>query len=131
MGVFAAPPINNHEEIAMTLSKMMFVVPMLAMAFFATGCGASCESLCEDGKECKDAEKSVDCDKQCEEADDFAEKSDCSDQYDDVVSCMGDQDDICKVDEKACESELKAWGTCVSKYCTKHLDDKNCTVDGS
>jgi hypothetical protein len=112
----------------MTLRKMIFVVPMLAMAFFATGCGASCSSLCEDAKDCKDADKSVDCDKYCDDQEAFNEKAGCSDQYDDAVSCAGDQDDICKPDEKACESEGKALFSCQSKYCEKHLDDKNCAI---
>jgi hypothetical protein len=107
----------------MTLRKMMFVVPMLAMAFFATGCGASCESLCEDGKECKDADKGRDCDKECEEAEDLADKAGCTDQYDDVVSCLGDEDDICKIDEDTCKSEFSAQQKCMAKYCEKHLDE--------
>jgi len=114
----------------MTLSKMMFVVPMLAMAFFATGCGASCESLCEDRKECKDADKGVDCDKECEEEEEFADKAGCTDQMDDLTSCYGDEDDICKVDEDTCKSELKAAIDCAAKYCEKHPTDKNCGVSG-
>ncbi|HEX6275036.1 MAG TPA: hypothetical protein VFZ53_18465 [Polyangiaceae bacterium] len=93
--------------------KKLTIVPMLAMALFAVGCGADCESLCEDGQECKDAEK-VDCAEECEKIEKAVEKAGCEDQYDDVLSCSSDQDDICKPDEDACESEAEAFAKCMA-----------------
>ena len=98
----------------MNLKKFM-IVPMFATALFAVGCGPDCESLCEDAKECKGADKDADCGKQCDEAQKDAEKLGCEDEYDDVVSCIGDQDDICKIDEDACKSENAALAKCATK----------------
>jgi hypothetical protein len=95
--------------------KKITMVPMLAMALFAVGCGADCESLCEDAKECDGAEQDVDCAKSCEDAQKAAEDAGCEDEYDDVVSCAGDQDDICKPDADACKSESEAFGKCLAK----------------
>jgi len=94
--------------------KKITIVPMLAMALFAVGCGADCESLCEDAKECDGADKDVDCGKQCDEAEKAAEG--CEDEYDDYVSCVGDLDDICKFDPtEDCKSETEAFGKCLAK----------------
>lgn len=97
----------------MNLKKLM-MVPMFALSLFAVGCGPDCESLCEDAKECDNAtaeDKKEDCAKTCEDL-----AKDCEDEYDDVVSCMGDLDDICKFDAtKDCQSELTAYGKCKAK----------------
>jgi hypothetical protein len=95
--------------------KKITIVPMLAMALFAVGCGADCESLCEDGKECEGADKDTDCGKVCDEAQEEAEKAGCEDQYDDYISCLGDQDDICKIDEDSCKSETEALFKCAAE----------------
>ncbi len=114
----------------MNLSKMM-LVPVFMLAGLATACGDDCVSSCEDGKECSDAtaeEKAQDCDKFCEDGEKDAETTGCSDQYDDMVSCISDLDDICKFDfEKDCTTESAAYGACFSTYCTAHMDDAACT----
>lgn len=88
------------------------IVPMLAMALFAVGCGADCESMCEDGNECEGA-KSRDCAKECEELEKAVEKAGCEDQFDDLISCQSDVDDICKPPADACKSENSAFGKCM------------------
>jgi hypothetical protein len=105
----------------MTLRKLT-IVPMLALAMFATGCGDDCESLCEDGQECEGVEKE-DCAKNCEELEKLNEKAGCEDQYDDLVSCIADEDDICKVDENTCASEGGKYGECLLEYCTDHAEE--------
>ena len=97
----------------MTLRKLT-IVPMLALALFATGCGDDCVSLCEDANECEGAEKVDDCDKECEDAKKAAEDAGCEDQFDDLLSCASDQDDVCKPDENACSSEAEAFVKCMS-----------------
>jgi hypothetical protein len=115
----------------MNLSKMM-LVPVFMLAGLATACGDDCVSACEDGKECSDAtadEKAADCDKQCEDGEKNAETMGCSDEYDDVVSCVSDLDDICKFNpETDCKTEGTAFFTCFSKYCTAHADDAACDL---
>ncbi|MCC6554575.1 MAG: hypothetical protein IT372_16470 [Polyangiaceae bacterium] len=86
------------------------------MAFigaFTVGCGADCEGMCEDAKECEGAADTGDCAKACEDAEKAAEDKGCSDQYDDLLSCMDDQDDICTAGT-GCTSEATAYGTCLS-----------------
>jgi hypothetical protein len=97
----------------MTL-RQLTIVPMLALSLFAVGCGADCESTCEDLKECDNADdetKKTDCAKTCED-----QAKDCEDQSDDLVSCVNDLDDICKWDpSKDCTSELTKLGECMNK----------------
>ena len=91
--------------------KKLTIAPMLALALFAVGCGADCESVCEDGNECEGAE-SEDCGKFCEEI----EKAGCEDQGDELASCIDDQDDVCKVDlSKTCTNEFEALTKCMAE----------------
>jgi hypothetical protein len=92
--------------------KKFTIVPMLAMALFAVGCGPDCESQCEDLNECEGAEKR-DCAKECEELEKQVEDKGCEDQYDDLLSCGDDQDDICKPAANACSSESEAFAKCM------------------
>lgn len=98
----------------MTLRKLT-IVPMLAMALFAVGCGDDCVSTCEDSNECEGAEKVDDCDKFCEDLKSEAEKAGCEDQLDDVFSCAADQDDVCKADPDACSKESEALVKCMTE----------------
>ena len=87
------------------------IVPMLALALFAVGCGPDCESICEDGNECEGPDQN--CEKFCEDTEKRVEDKGCEDQYDEVVSCMGDIDDLCKAPETACASENAALNKCL------------------
>ena len=91
--------------------KKLTIAPMLALALFAVGCGADCVSVCEDANECQGGED-TDCEKSCE----AAEKAGCEDQADELASCLGDLDDICKFDPlKDCKSESAALGKCMAE----------------
>ena len=93
--------------------KKFTIVPMLAMALFAVGCGADCESVCEDAKECDGADEDADCGKLCEEGQKAAEKAGCEEEWDDFWSCVGGED-VCEPEDyaKACEAESKAMSKC-------------------
>ena len=98
----------------MTLRKLT-MVPMLAMALFAVGCGDDCVDVCEDSNECAGNDMKVDdCEKSCEDARELAEKAGCEDQFDDLWSCAADQDDVCKADADACSKEVEALNKCAS-----------------
>jgi hypothetical protein len=121
-------PADREKEEDMNLSKMM-LVPVFMLAGLATACGDDCVSACEDGKECAEAseeQKAADCDKQCEDGEKLAEKMGCEDEYDDLVSCYSDIDDICKPSETDCATEGAAAFACQLKYCTAHEDDADC-----
>jgi len=99
----------------MTLKNALVSFGLMAfIGAFTVGCGADCESLCEDGNECEGAVKNDDCAGSCEKAEKAAEDAGCSDEYDDLVSCAGDQDDVCKPEEGACSSELTAYSKCAA-----------------
>ena len=70
---------------------------MVFIGAFTVGCGADCESVCEDQSECEGA-PDIDCADTCEAAEKAAEEADCSDEFDDYISCIGDSDDVCKPD---------------------------------
>jgi hypothetical protein len=110
--VFWALRRQHHEEIAMNLRKFT-IVPMFAMALFAVGCGPDCEGMCEERNECDGAMKQ-DCEKVCEDGEKEAEKAGCEDQYDDYLSCLDDQDDLCKMTESTCSKEFDALGKCAA-----------------
>jgi hypothetical protein len=98
----------------MNLRKLT-IVPMLAMALFAVGCGDDCESACEDAKECDGATaemKDADCEKQCEDFRKLAADAGCEDQYDDAWSCASGED-VCEEDNDACAAEAKAFSDCM------------------
>ena len=104
----------------MNLKKLM-TVPMIA-ALFAVACGPDCEDLCDKEKKCEGSSLSdVDCGSYCEKIEDLNEKAGCEDQFDDLLSCADDADDLCKGD--ACESESTKYGDCFGKYCEKHLEE--------
>ncbi len=99
--------------------KKLTIVPMLAMALFAVGCGDDCVSACEDAKECDGATaamKDRDCDKDCEDGAKEAEDAGCEDQYDDYAGCIADLDDVCKFNpEEDCTSEATALAKCATE----------------
>ena len=96
---------------------------IVVLASFTIGCGVDCMSLCEDRKECEGADRDKDCAGECEQLESLAEKAGCEDQFDDMVVCEGEQDDICRADENACDSETKAYTDCIAVYCADHLMD--------
>ena len=116
----------------MNLSKMM-LVPVFMLAGLATACGNDCVDGCEDKKDCADAtaeQKAEDCDKACDDLEELSDSADCSDQFDDLMSCGSDIDDVCKPPENACNTEGEAFFTCITKYCTAHTDDTKCAAGG-
>jgi hypothetical protein len=108
---------------AMTFRSVPRLSSIVVLAFFAIGCGVDCLSLCEDKKECEGADRDKDCAGECEQIESLVEKASCEDQYDDLLGCEGEQDDLCRADENACDSETKAYADCITEYCLEHLTD--------
>jgi hypothetical protein len=94
---------------------------IVVLAALAVGCGADCVSLCEDRKECEGADRDRDCAAWCKGIESDAEEASCEDEWDDLVACESEQDDICRADENACDSETKAYSDCRAEYCDHHL----------
>jgi hypothetical protein len=99
----------------MTFNQLL-TIALLAALPVVTGCGTSCESICEDSHHCP-GEKQVDCAHACDEAENVSDDSKCSDRYDDLKSCLGDMDDICSSKDTSCDAQVNAYAGCVLPYC--------------
>ncbi len=105
---------------------MRFPAWLLVVCLAGVGCGADCEDLCEEKKDegCTGS-SGVNCEAECVKSDDLAEASECEDAYDDYLSCVDDQDDICDANDE-CKPESAALKACVSEYCSDHGDTPGC-----
>ncbi len=125
MGVLCS--LSESKGISMSWKKL-FLVPLLALTPVLVGCGsADCEELCEKANDKCGEEEKQNCDKSCDQLENLAEKSGCEDEYDDLLSCMDDADDIC--DENKCSSETTKYGTCVGKYCVANPTNAACQFE--
>jgi len=117
----------------MRFNRLLLVVPFVFAA--VVGCSPKCESLCDDyqDEDCKDFDHDA-CIGQCAAAEDMKDDTDkCSNEWDDLMSCIGDQDDICKTNEldddgkfKKCNSEFNDYGECMADYCADHESRDYC-----
>lgn len=111
--------------------KNLILVPFLALVPAIVGCGADCEDVCEKANECP-GDDDDDCGKVCSEAETLSENAGCEDQFDDYISCIDDEDDVCvepgttDLSKIPCASEATAYGTCVGKYCATHESEAGC-----
>lgn len=116
----------------MKLSKIVFSFLIVASAF-AAGCSsteADVESLCEDAKECKDADaffQDLDCAKFAKDTVEAADRLGCSSEYSDLVDCQSGID-VCADHTAAdpCPAETKAVATCSQAYCNSNPEDEAC-----
>ena len=88
------------------------LVPMFALALVAAGCGPDCESQCEDRNACEGTQ-AKDCDRYCEGLQEDIENESCEDQYDALLECTSDLDDICEAPADACASEESVFNECM------------------
>jgi hypothetical protein len=113
-------------KIRMILVSALFAL-VAASGMAMTGCGgASCESLCEDGKTCAGAQANTDCAKSCADAEALNSAASCGGQYDDLVSCSSDKSDVCSTSE--CQTEGAAYAACVLDFCTKNPMAAECSA---
>jgi len=118
----------------MSFKSLMLVVPFSLAVL--VGCGPTCEGMCDQAKEddCKNADHDG-CIQLCTMADDMKEDTDkCSSEFDDLVSCFNDADDICDAFEtddegklKKCNSEVKDYTECFAEYCADHDSRDYCS----
>jgi hypothetical protein len=111
------------------MQKLRMITSAAAFSLFILGCGADCESLCEDRKECADAspdERTRDCAKSCEAEEKVEERFGCTPQSDDLVDCFASLEELCDPPPDACSVEQSALFQCNRKYCAEHPDDGDC-----
>jgi hypothetical protein len=109
-------------------AKTLKMVWILAAASFAVGCGHDCVALCEEGNSCEGAIK-ADCAKACETYESVAEPASCEDQFDDLLTCQANQDDICKEGEQ-CRSKQADLADCLAGYCINLQSDRGINPAG-
>jgi hypothetical protein len=132
----------------MSFKTLLIFVPVVALAAL-TGCGPSCEGLCDDAQEadCHDNEGSLfdhgGCYAICQEQEDMEDDDvdDCTDEFDDLLTCMSDTSDICdawklegtevdaetgrtKYDMEKCSNQFNDYANCVLDYCEEGNHDK-------
>lgn len=105
---------------------------LLGASLGLTGCGYSCTNWCEDHtEECKgDDTNPDDCDPICEIIERRNEDMECDDEFDDIMSCLGDLDDICDADDledPACGSEQEKYSNCLNDFCVDHPNNDDCS----
>jgi hypothetical protein len=113
-------------KIRLIVASTLFAL-IAASGLAMTGCGgASCESLCEDGKGCPNANASLDCSKSCADAEAINSAANCGAQYDDLLSCQGGKSDVCSTSE--CQVEVTAYAACTFDYCSKNPMAAECSA---
>ena len=107
--------------------KKAIIASLAALTLALSGCGADCESLCEDSKECPGADQSADCAKECAEMEQDVEAFGCTSEYDDFLSCSGDTD-ICSETEaeEKCKDEASKFIACIFAFCMTNPDNSAC-----
>lgn len=112
------------------MQKLRTITSALALSLLTLACGADCESLCEDRKDCADAsadERARDCSKSCEATEKVEERFGCRSQSDDLIECIANLEELCDPPPDACAVEQAALFQCNRKYCTAHPDDADCS----
>jgi hypothetical protein len=74
---------------------------------------ADCESLCEEAQECPGATPGVDCAAECKLSEQEAAEAGCSGEWDDLMTCIAELEDICTIGEGDCVSEAGAYSDCI------------------
>lgn len=101
--------------------RFLTIAFTLSMAVLAAGCGPDCVAACEDQNACPNAMK-TDCAQQCDKAKTLNDLADCEDQYDDLLICIEDQEDIC-VSHAQCDTKAAQYADCVAGWCVNHPAD--------
>ena len=76
---------------------------------------SDCEIYCEEAQQCGGSNSEFDCAAGCAEIEQAAADAGCSNELDDLFSCVYGSDDICDLD-MACTKEISAYGACPSDH---------------
>jgi hypothetical protein len=106
-------------------SLLVSLAALVAVSALAGGCAStesggsdSCLNLCEQSNVCPEATP-TNCHTSCDTADTLNAASDCTADYDDVLTCAGSQDDVCTAPATACSQQIAAYQACVETFCIK------------
>jgi hypothetical protein len=92
-----------------------------------TGDTDDCTSLCDQSNMCAGATP-TNCAKSCAAATTLNAASGCIMDYEQVLSCAGDQPDVCTTPATACSSQFAAYDACIEAYCLKTPQPTACNA---
>jgi hypothetical protein len=105
--------------------RLVMIVAVVCLGMVgACDDSGDCDHFCKEGNAC---EATTDDDVECEEFCDGVatiKKTDCGAEYDDLLKCYQDADDLCV--EGTCKDELNAFGFCALVYCGNAFDKPGC-----
>ncbi|HVY47488.1 MAG TPA: hypothetical protein VHB21_16480 [Minicystis sp.] len=112
---------------ALTRSLSLCVFGIVAVTFATPSCGGGgdCEAVCMRGEQCLSS-GGIDCSKLCSDLETTSGNADCSQQFDDFVTCEDGLTDICKDSGTTCKAQTNSFGICVTKYCVDHQAEAGC-----
>lgn len=115
---------------------------VLLSTLIVTGCGPDCRLLCEEHEkaDCYAAGTDTpDCEYQCKHDQDLVTNAECQAEYDTVLLCLDDLENICDADteycvdgedcdDPKCDNEAEELGECITDYCTEHPRNNECEL---
>jgi len=108
------------------MKKLAVALFFCTLPLVACGDDYSCKDYCEAGNSC-DGVTQEDCDAMCSNIDKLNDKADCGGEFDDVLSCVKDnEDEICDENSNACDDEMGKWVGCGIGYCMTHSTEEIC-----
>ncbi|NUP07536.1 MAG: hypothetical protein HOW73_15920 [Polyangiaceae bacterium] len=106
-------------------SSLIAALSIIAASLAFGGCGNPCVALCEDSKECPEADVSTNCEQACETAKEGVQSLDCFSQYEDMIDCQAGFDDVCAPDT-SCDELVATFNDCVIDACADDPENEFC-----
>jgi len=98
------------------ITKLSVFATAVGLALLMAGCAYTCSDLCADAED-QGCQYSG-CEATCEKYEELAEAAECVDEWDEVMSCEGDNsDDACSQDDP-CQAEMDTFTVCIAPYCS-------------
>ena len=101
----------------------------LTLSLWVLGCSPDCTSICEEANGCPGAAKQ-NCADQCAAQEAVNPKGYCEDQFDDLLQCLDNREDICATGAKVCEKRYAQYNDCVLGYCFSQQVDRGANPAG-
>lgn len=118
---------------------MLGAVLLMVAPLYAIGCAPDCRLLCERREEanCEGDVDNPDCEYQCKHEEDLVANAGCESEYDDLITCVDELDDICEMfpepcdtgehcKDPECDNETEDLFECYDDYCTEHPNNNEC-----
>ncbi|HEX6764150.1 MAG TPA: hypothetical protein VF103_01705, partial [Polyangiaceae bacterium] len=86
--------------------RVLGAVLLMVAPLIAIGCGPDCRLLCERREEANcegDPGDGVDCEYQCKHEEDLVANAGCESEYDDLMTCIDELEDICEMFPNTCD----------------------------